>query len=160
MEHELCACINQGVACENHHRCGGNTKTRFYEQFILSSAWAVFIFLSLPGLVVMLVSMVALRGTGRGEVEGDLVGLTLAEREPFSSFFTSFSSVPVATAVSVILPSKHAFTFWLSQTIGLIIYSFILFISSYKRSIQTLLHTYLHAYMSYGSIYLSISNTF
>lgn len=51
----------------------------------------------MPGFVEMLVSMVALRGTGRGEVQGDLVGLTLAERDPFSSLFTSSSSVPVAT---------------------------------------------------------------
>lgn len=57
--------------------------------------------LSLPCLVEILVSkVVALRGIGRGEEEGDRVGLTLAERDPFNSFFTSSSSVPIATALN------------------------------------------------------------
>lgn len=44
-------------------------------------------------LEVLVSKVVALRGIGRGDEEGDRVGLTLAEREVFNNFFTSSSSV-------------------------------------------------------------------
>lgn len=44
---------------------------------------------------MILVSTLALRGTGRVEEAVERVGLTLDDRPLFTSFFTSSSSVPV-----------------------------------------------------------------
>lgn len=47
--------------------------------------------------LIILVSTLALRGTGRVEEAVERVGLTLDDRPLFTSFFTSSSSVPVTT---------------------------------------------------------------
>lgn len=69
-------------------------RVELFHVYEASSASRIVVSYCSTCLVEILVSKVlALRGTGRGEEEEDRVGLTLAERDPFNSFFTSSSSV-------------------------------------------------------------------